>query len=786
MLYVTDKYLDTKSTKGKIIKNALNRVESIVHGMAFQEARQFLITLGGSNPKYIFGDGANLQPRYHFRPNGIGNAHRVIYSNHDGLSEIIKDNHRISGEAHVFFLITEESDHDDKQVKIAKSTCINEDEFVYRPLTFTKDDIAEVDGEIVEVFDSYYGFPIDDKQAKLVTKEYPLMIIGSAGSGKTVTALELFKKYHLENDNLNVAFITLTDRLRNKLQDELRRCGFPSNNCFTFAEFVNIEYKDLDVFIDIIREISDKLIIDKYDKSIYAKLVEKYPYLLNENSLYTIIRGFIKGRMNASNHYQEYNVQIERDKNELKKDLIITENYDRFLGADTGIVIDYIFKIYDEYIKRKPQDDNDFVVFPNPVWDCIIVDEVQDLTEKQLTHIIRCCKSQMMYFYGDPNQTINPTFFSFNRLDGIYKEIKHVENSINREQLKETYRTGVYLISYINYLADIRKTKIATQSDSWDDHERSLLKRKNNKWACLINKQESLDTLFRIFIDSEDCIIIVNDDEEKKRLKNQFSQFLGGTELIFPITQIKGLEHKNIIVFNMISKNHDRFREILSGSYKKSTVHRMIFNRYYVSLTRAKESIIIVETDIDKDMKSTFFEYDDGPIHMIVENVDEDMDLVENYIAKSNNPEAYMRSGDRFKENKYFVQAKEKYLKAVELAQQGDYIHLFDKAKNKLDTIQLMITYYEINDLTIEYKHEIARKLLVLGEYRFSQEIFRGTQCTPETNLIDYFMGVTTFLDVLKVIPQCSHLDSEVYEYLLKKTSFEDDYILTMSKMAKG
>lgn len=784
MLYVTDKYLDYKRTILRKIKNSLNRIESETQNMDFFEARNFLISLGGKNPKYDFGS-TNFAPRYHFRPNNIGNAHRVIYSLHDGLSQSTRENFRIENDSFIFFLITDESDHDDRQVKIAKGTCVDEGNFLYRPLASSITNTTLIDGESVDTIESYYGFPIDKNQNQIVEKECPIVIIGSAGSGKTITALELFKRTFLSNKELKVAFVTLTARLRDKVQDELVRCGFPANGCFTFAEFANLQYYEADTFLQTLENIIEFIKSDKYDRGIFNNFCKKYPYLLNKYSIYTIIRGFIKGRLNANNEYLPYQFDNLKDRESMIEDLLKTEEYSKFLGDDTRCVVDYIIKIAEKYQnEKKIPDDNDFDPAPYGQWDCIIVDEVQDLTEKQVDFLIRSCKSNKLYFYGDPNQTINPTFFSFSRLDGIYRKAKNSSCSMNKEQLKETYRSGEYLIKFINHLSDLRKEYIATQSDAWDEHEKSLLKRKDDKWACIIRDEKSLNELFRIFIDSEDCIIIVNDSDEKSILKEKFKDYLGSTELIFPITEIKGLEHKNIIAYNIVSKNKERFDEIFSSNFKKSTIHRMIFNRFYVSLTRAKESIVIVETNIDTKMNKILFEYFDGSTQRIVENVDNDLDLVENYIAKSNNPDAFLRSGDRFLENRYFVQAKEKYNKALELAfNQEEYNHLIQKCQSKNEIIELIVTYYEMKDLSVEYKNEIAEKLVILNEHRFASLFFSELGEISKQKIVEYLRGNSSFSEMISIFTDTQFNDPMLYKYILSKSEFEDDYIATISKM---
>lgn len=768
LLYVTEKYLEDKKTKAKTTLNAINQKEYEICKRDFLEAQKYIISLDGGCSKF---KSSNM---YHYRPNGIGNAQRVIYSLSCDISDILKNNFRVDPASFVLFSVTGEQDHD-KCEKIAKNLRENEDQYIYLPLSIVATEKIDEETDDV-IYEPFYGFPIDDKQKALIGKTPPLVVIGSAGSGKTITALELFKYYYLQKKEYSVAFITLTEGLKNKVTQDLKKCNFSTQNVFTFCEYANLDYNEQDYYIEIIEKI-----IQKYDANIYDtkfnKLHKKFSFFINKYSIYTIIRGFIKGRLNANNKYESYDLPNDLDK--LKEEIIATEDYKEFFGTEASTVVNYVFEIYEEYEKVKTKmDDNDFNRVLNRKYDCIIVDEIQDLTEKQVKSIVESCNSNLLYFYGDPNQTINPTFFSFSRLTGVIKSVKKSISEINKELLKETYRSGPYLIKYINHLSDVRKKYIGTQKDCWDEHEKSLSKSRDDKWACLIERKESLEEVFSIFFDSDDCIIIVNDEDDRKFLKENFIE-LTNTSLILLVTEIKGLESKNIIAYNLISKNKQRFEEILSEKYKKSTIHRMIFNRLYVSLTRARESIIICETDLTEKIKEEMFKYsDEDGSPRKVEEVDDNLELVQSYITLSKNPKAFIKSAKKFQENNFFIQAKEKFSKARDLAKENEeFKHLEGTIERQIRVLDLIMEYEnEKETMPIEKKNNFAEKLLQLEETQYARKIYSETLNKDALNILEYMIGEKRLSEIYESINAKVFEREDTYKHIVLSKKFEEDY----------
>jgi hypothetical protein len=766
-LFVSERYLEARRKISKeIIKKADEIEKNYVNSESIEAGKKYLFSKGGVKPEFSNTKILHYQLR---------DAFRVFYIYTSNLKEETRSKFNIPKNAISLLDISDKQDHDindKKAIEIQK----NMDDYTFRKM-FEDLTLNKTEGSSI-----HYGFPIDENQKKLLSKESPLVVIGSAGSGKTITAVELLKKFLTEEKEKRTCFVTLTEKLRNKVLDELDLTNFNYVSVLTFADFSKIEYKEQSYYIDQIDNIIKTLRENLFDQK-FRKLTLKYEFFFNGQAIYTIIRGYIKGRLDANKGYYQNNYR--ENLVEILDNLFKEENYNIFFKEDSSLVKKYIIQIFNLYQQQNLNDDNDFNPIITNKWECIIVDEVQDLTEFQIKYITDSLdhKSKSLYFYGDPNQTINPTFFSFNRLKGI---LQHFRNfTLKLENLKQTYRSGPNLIKYINHLSDIRRTKIGTQSDAWDEHEISKATRSDEKWAALVEKNNSLKELFSLVTDAEDCIIVVNDEKAKNQLKIDFPKELGNTELILTISQIKGLENKNIIVYNLISANLERFKEIISLKFKKSTIHRMILNRYYVALTRATKSLIICEIDINKhnELKSEFFNYQLNGNSQKVEEVDDNLSLIENYITKSDNPEAFIRSAKKFKENGFYEQAFEKFKKAKELISiKPEYIYLSAKIAADEEMLIEIVNYLKNRDkYSISSKRNFVEKMIIFEEYRITDKLLNETQELADyKSLINYLKGETSFESITDLIINQDFVNDEIYKLIMNSPNLSNDVYKTI------
>ena len=241
---------------------------------------------------------------------------------------------------------------------------------------------------------------------------------------------------------------------------------------------------------------------------------------------------------------------------------------------------------------------------PDPLYDVIIVDETQDLTELQVLSICTLLKagSKQLYLFGDDNQAINPTIFTIENAAACLQIALGPGIDVPIETLRGAYRSSSFLVSYINNFNAIKRKAIGANGLENDMAEHSLRDSKEEHGSIprLISDPLLVDALFHSPATlTSDTIVIVPSVELKEQLKNAYPEI---EKDLVTIHEAKGREWDNAILYDFLSASNDLWEAMLSPERvgKKSTLHRMLFNRFYVALTRAKDRIIVVEDNVSK------------------------------------------------------------------------------------------------------------------------------------------------------------------------------------------
>lgn len=134
---------------------------------------------------------------------------------------------------------------------------------------------------------------------------------------------------------------------------------------------------------------------------------------------------------------------------------------------------------------------------------------------------------------------------------------------------------------------------------------------RDGKLIGLVKKDAVLRELNQRTKGSATVAVIVLDEERKAEARQKFA-----TPLVFSIQEAKGLEYEAVILYDLISTERARFREITEGvprrsldadelvysrdkdkSDKSLEAYKFFVNALYVALTRAVDTIYVVEAD---------------------------------------------------------------------------------------------------------------------------------------------------------------------------------------------
>lgn len=440
-----------------------------------------------------------------------------------------------------------------------------------------------------------YLYYLTESQFECI-KDYgkPVIITGAAGSGKTTVALH--KLLVQSNSNSRVGYITYTELLSDNANRSYEKFKIKTSDKGS-VEFYYIHQfysKILGIPLDNIATYTMfKNIIDDLKSKNY-KLLKKIDSL----DIYTEYRGIIKGYIGLE--AAQINKLNSRKYNMLTIDEYINlpNSYSIFSKEEKMEIYKLCVKYSEKLAQLGKMDENDLAIEviskinegKIELFDFIIVDEVQDLSEIQIYMLSRLTKNpNQIMFSGDIHQIINPTFFDFGRLKNIYYGLG-IDTSIHK--LSKNYRNTIEIIQLLNTIIKDRQKYIG--KSTYDYNESGVLN--GNKVVVGKLYESEIKKLLELASDKHYCAIIVPNLEEKERLINLCES---AKKRIFLINEIKGLEYDNIYCLNITSSNSSEWNKIYSGEVKGSSKYRYYFNLFYVAISRARKNLFIYEDDIN-------------------------------------------------------------------------------------------------------------------------------------------------------------------------------------------
>lgn len=428
----------------------------------------------------------------------------------------------------------------------------------------------------------------DDAQYDIFKLHFPLIIIGSAGSGKTVLTLEKMKECYGD-----ILYITHSSFLVEN-----------SRNLYYANQYGN---EDQNIDFLSYRELLETVKVPD-GKEVNSKIFSAWLIGQNRtrlfsdaNKLYEEFKGVITGSIINKKYlnYDEYihlgikQTIFQPEERPLVYDLF--EKYIKFLATE---------KIYDSNIISF-----EYLNLCQPKYDFIIVDEIQDFTNIQLCFILKMLKNKSQFILsGDSNQIVHPNFFSWSKIKTMfYQEAQNAPVDIIRILCKN-YRNSPQITDIANNILKLKNLRFGSidkesnyliESHSAKSGTVTCLASDNNNILSELNKKTKKSTKY--------AIIVLHED-----LKNEVRKYFQ-TPLVFSIQEAKGLEYKNVILFNFISCEEKKYYEIAKGilpedlaqdltysrtkdkSDRSLEIYKFYINAFYVAITRAIDNIYIIE-----------------------------------------------------------------------------------------------------------------------------------------------------------------------------------------------
>jgi len=429
----------------------------------------------------------------------------------------------------------------------------------------------------------------DKFQQSVYTLYPPLIIVGSAGSGKTALVLEKLKELPG-----NVAFLSLSKYLVDNASNLYYSYGY--DNELQEADFLS--FRD---YLALWQKPDGR----EVDFNLFERWYTHYQHVVKINEPYRVFEEF-KGVITGSPVHSAWLSYEEYIALGVKQSIFSLPERERLYP---------IFTKYLEWMAEENLYDGNILCFEylqkvKPCYDYVMIDEVQDMTNIQLKCALSSLKNPSHFILtGDSNQIVHPNFFSWSKIKSYFYhsgDSKDKDNPI--KILRTNYRNSLNVVELSNNLLKIKNARFGS-IDRESNYLVDTVSYDKGEVLLYGNDDKKKQELNRRTQDSAKYAVIVPSKAQKLQAARFFK-----TPLIFSIHEAKGLEYENVILTDFVSSHEAEFREITSGVNaddlkqeelrynragdkhdKDAEIYKFYINSFYVAITRAIKNIYIFE-----------------------------------------------------------------------------------------------------------------------------------------------------------------------------------------------
>ncbi len=429
----------------------------------------------------------------------------------------------------------------------------------------------------------------DDAQEVLFGVPPPLIVIGSAGSGKTALTLERMK--HLQGE---VLYVTLSPFLAQNARN------------LYYAHAYENEVQNID-FLS------------------FRELLETLRVPGGREVTYGVFRGWF-GRHRQQCKFADAHKLFEEFKGVLTGTAVETPCLSRadyldlgvrqsiFLPEERPLVYD-LFEKYLLYLKENDLFDinllaHQYLALCQPRYDFAVVDEAQDLTNVQLTLILRTLKVAGQFILcGDSNQIVHPNFFSWAKVKTLFYRDDALDPKRAMHILRTNYRNSQAITAIANRLLKVKQRRFGS-IDRESHYLVESVPGNNGSVELLPDADPLITDLDQKTRKSTRFAVLVMREEDKPKARTRFH-----TPLLFAVHEAKGLEYENVVLYNFLSHDRAPFNHLAAGvsaqdleadlayvrakdkADKTLEVYKFFVNSLYVAVTRAVKNLYVIESD---------------------------------------------------------------------------------------------------------------------------------------------------------------------------------------------
>ncbi len=287
---------------------------------------------------------------------------------------------------------------------------------------------------------------------------------------------------------------------------------------------------------------------------------------------------------------------------------------------------------------------------PTSRYDCIVCDEGQDLTEIEMLLLLELLnRIEGLMFAADPQQIVNPSGFRWAEIRSMLRDrCRRLGGPPEVRSLTRNYRSVHSVVALANALLRVQRARTGRSDD--DEFQEAPLE---GQMPLLVTGPG--DAVVRFVRDfGPRCGIVTGSSQAARALREVL-----GSERIFPVPEAKGLEFDGCLLWNVFSTDLELWASILEGDEprKGDPEARRAIHYAYVAVTRARRHLGVYEENPEaaRLWKTPWFR------GLIEQDAPE---ALAKFLLRAASPDEWRREGEYFAERERYRQAAECFRRA--------------------------------------------------------------------------------------------------------------------------
>jgi tetratricopeptide (TPR) repeat protein len=303
-------------------------------------------------------------------------------------------------------------------------------------------------------------------------------------------------------------------------------------------------------------------------------------------------------------------------------------------------------------------------------WDVVICDEVQDLTELEVAFVLSLSRRPDLggvLLTGDTQQIVNPSGFRWAEVRRLAGKAAHSKSAPAVLRLRRNLRSVRPLVELANALLLLRREVFGRTEE--DEPEEAAIE---GPLPIEIPAGEE-EALAAIRGFGPRCAVLTLDDDEAERLRK-----LLDTTRVFHVREAKGLEFDTVVLWQLLTPDHDLVERFVRGSqetarFEKEARFKRLLQHLYVAVTRARRHLAVYEGPAPHPF------WAGERFRGLVER--DTVEGLAHLFQATASPEAWNAEGDYFMARGHFRQAAECYRRAARAEKETDALARADEVR---------------------------------------------------------------------------------------------------------